>query len=73
MQSRKASAAEAIVQVISGFFVGISVQLAIFPLFGINYLTLEQNALITLIFSLASMARGYLIRRVFNRFGQRSA
>jgi hypothetical protein len=66
-QSKKNSAIEVIVNVGSGYFVGILVQLLIFPLFGLN-VSLVENAIITLIFTIASMIRGYYIRRLFNKY-----
>lgn len=66
-QSKKNSAIEVIVNVGSGYFVGILVQLLIFPLFGLN-ISLVENAIITLIFTIASMIRGYYIRRLFNKY-----
>lgn len=68
MQSKKASAVEAIVNVVSGFVVGIATQLIIFPWFGIHTLSISQNAIMTLIFSATSLVRSYFLRRAFNRW-----
>ncbi len=65
-QSKKNSAIEVIVNVGSGYFVGILVQMLIFPFFDLN-VNLIDNAIITLIFTIASMIRGYYIRRLFNK------
>lgn len=67
MQSKKNSAIEIAINVGSGYFVGILVQLLIFPFFGIN-LSLGTNALITLAFTIASFVRGYIVRRIFNKY-----
>jgi membrane protein CcdC involved in cytochrome C biogenesis len=67
MQSKKASAAEAVVSVVSGFLVGIGTQMIIFPWFGIHTVSFTQNVMITLIFSATSLVRSYFIRRFFNK------
>ncbi len=66
-QSTKNSAIEVITNVGSGYFVGILVQLLIFPYFGLD-VSLVDNAIITLVFTIASMIRGYSIRRLFNKY-----
>ena len=67
MQSKKNSVMEIAINVGSGYFVGILVQLLIFPYFGI-VVSLFDNALITLFFTIASFIRGYIVRRIFNRY-----
>ena len=66
-QSSKNSAIEVVVNVGSGYVVGMLVQVLIFPYFGLS-LSLADNALITLVFTVASMVRGYMIRRLFNKY-----
>lgn len=73
MQSRKASAVEALCNVVSGFVVGIATQLVIFPWFGIHTLSLSQNAVMTLIFSATSLIRGYFLRRAFNHWARKNS
>jgi hypothetical protein len=68
MQSKKNSAIEIAINVGSGYFVGILVQLLIFPYFGLD-VSLADNALITLCFTIASFIRGYIVRRIFNKYG----
>ena len=49
-----------------GYSVAILSQLAVFPLFGIK-VTLTDNLLIGAFFTVISLARSYLVRRLFNR------
>lgn len=64
-QSRRASLSEAVVNVLIGYFVSIFSQAIIFPLFGI-YVSMADNLLIGLAFTLVSVMRSYVLRRVFN-------
>ncbi len=66
MQSRKQSLIESVVNVLVGYVVALTSQLVIFPLFGVN-LPLADNLLISAFFTVVSIVRSYLIRRVFNR------
>lgn len=66
MQSRKQSLIESVVNVLVGYVVALISQLVIFPLFGVN-LPLTDNLLISASFTIVSIVRSYLIRRVFNR------
>lgn len=65
-QSRKHSAIEAIANVVIGYLVAIAAQMLIFPLFGI-YIPASQHLAIGLLFTAVSLARSYLLRRLFNR------
>ena len=65
MQSRKHSAIESITNTLAGFIVSLLIQLAIYPAMGIP-VKFHQNIIITLVFTVASIFRGYLIRRLFN-------
>jgi hypothetical protein len=65
-QSKKKSLKETLTQTFSGLVVSFVIQLILYPLLGIP-VTIGQNILITLVFVLASIIRGYLIRRLFNR------
>lgn len=66
MQSKKAALIETVINVGSGYIIGILTQLAVFPLLGIE-VSLAENALLTLIFSISSLLRGYFIRRIANK------
>ena len=69
MQSRKMSFVEAVTNVIVGFALAVLTQMLVFPMFGIAVL-FNQHVSIAAIFTLVSLARGYLLRRVFNRYGR---
>lgn len=63
-QSRTMSLIEAATNVIVGYLLAIVTQLAVFPLFGIEAAFGEHLA-IGLAFVGVSLARGYLLRRLF--------
>lgn len=66
-QSKKLSLVEATVQTLVGFFQGVLTQMLLFPLYGFIP-TLRQNIELVLAFTVVSLARSYLVRRVFDRF-----
>ncbi len=66
MQTRIQSFIESFINVAIGFGVTLISQILVFPLFGIN-IPMESNLLIGAIFTVISIARSYLVRRVFNR------
>ena len=68
-QSRRWSAIESLVNVAVGYGVAVGAQIAIFPLFGVN-LPLANNLLIGVLFTVVSLVRSYLLRRLFNRLGR---
>lgn len=55
---------EAAANVGSGYVIALLTQVTVFPFFGIET-TLEQDALITAIFTVVSLIRTYLWRRFF--------
>ena len=63
-QSRLMSLVEAMTNVVVGYALAVLVQLLAFPLFGLEA-TLRQSLGIGAIFTLVSLVRGYLLRRVF--------
>ena len=63
-QSRLMSLIEAVANVVVGYGLAVGVQLLVFPLFGLEA-TLRQSLGIGAIFTLVSLVRGYLLRRVF--------
>lgn len=65
-QSRTMSAVEAVANVAVGYGVAVATQAAVFPLFGIHASTSDHLA-IGAVFTIVSLARSYLLRRVFNR------
>jgi hypothetical protein len=67
MQSRTMSFLEATINVVVGYVLAIATQLAVFPLFGLEAAFGEHLA-IGLAFVGVSLARAYMLRRVFERF-----
>lgn len=66
MQSKKQSLIESVINVVIGYVVALLSQLTIFPLFGVH-LPLTDNLLIGAFFTIVSIIRSYVIRRLFNR------
>jgi len=66
MQTKQKSLIESVTNTVAGFLVSLCIQLIIYPLMGIP-VSFDQNLLITSVFTIASIGRGYVIRRVFNR------
>lgn len=64
-QSRRMSAVEAVANVAVGYGVAIATQVAVFPLFGLQA-SLGDNLAIGAVFTVVSLVRSYLLRRVFN-------
>jgi hypothetical protein len=63
-QSRAMSFVEAATNVVVGYVLAVATQLAVFPLFGIEAALVEHFA-IGMAFVGISLARGYLLRRLF--------
>lgn len=57
---------EAFVNVFVGYWIAVTVQAVVFPWFGLHASTAD-HLLIGGIFTVVSLARSYLLRRVFNR------
>lgn len=66
-QPRIHSAFESVANVAVGYVVALATQLAVFPLFGIS-VSVQENLAISLIFTVVSLARSYVLRRIFNRY-----
>ena len=66
MQSRRMALAEAVTNVAVGFVFAIIVQALVFPLVGLK-VTFAENMLIGAAFTVASVIRGYVLRRTFER------
>ena len=64
-QSRTHSALEVTLSTFIGLVVAVLTQLIVFPLFDIH-IDLDTNFLIASIFTVISIIRSYLIRRLFN-------
>lgn len=63
-QSRRMSLIEAIANVGVGYAVAVLTQILVFPLFGLRA-SLSENLALGGIFTIASIARSYTLRRVF--------
>jgi len=67
MQTRPQSMIEAFINVLIGYFVALATQMIVFPLYDME-VSLSQNIQIGLIFTVVSITRSYLLRRLFNRW-----
>jgi len=65
MQSRLGSFLESLANVAIGYGVAVGAQILVFPLFGV-VIPMNSNLLIAIIFTLVSLVRSYLLRRLFN-------
>lgn len=65
-QSRAGSLAEALTNVAVGFVVSVLITAVLLPAMG-HAVTLTENIVMTTVFTVASIARSYLLRRAFNR------
>lgn len=65
MQSKCMSFLEAAANIIAGYGLAVVTQLAVFPLFGMK-ISLSENLLIGGIFTVISLIRNYVLRRLFN-------
>ena len=63
-QSRLMSLVESLVNVLVGYGVAVVTQILVFPLFGLA-VTVTENLLIGLIFTVVSIVRSYALRRGF--------
>lgn len=66
MQSKKHSLFESIANVVIGYVVALISQIVIFPVFGI-YIPLSSHIGIGLFFTVVSLVRSYVLRRVFTK------
>lgn len=65
-QTKKHSIIESISQTIIGLLTSILIQAIIYPLLNIP-VTFSQNLIITAVFFITSIVRGYFVRRIFNK------
>lgn len=66
MQTKKQSFIEASINTFIGFVISYASTFIIFPLMGFNS-SASKNIIITLFFTVVSIFRGYVVRRLFNR------
>jgi hypothetical protein len=64
-QSRRHSIIESITQTVIGLLTSFIIQVILYPLMGIP-VTFKQNIIITAVFFVVSIIRGYVVRRIFN-------
>lgn len=65
-QTRLGSLAETLTNTAVGFGISMGINALVMPAFG-HALSLAHNFWITAIFTVASIARGYVLRRIFTR------
>ena len=65
--SRRMSLVEAATNVIVGYALAVGMQIVVFPVFGIH-IALGDQLSIGLAFTAISLVRGYVLRRLFERF-----
>ena len=63
-QSRRLSLLESLANVLVGYGVAVITQILVFPLFGL-VTCVRDNLAIGAVFTIVSLLRGYLLRRVF--------
>lgn len=66
IKTKKGSWIETITQTIIGLGISFLIQVVLYPVMEIP-VTLDQNIIITAVFFIASLIRGYVVRRIFNR------
>lgn len=66
-QSRFMSLVETLVGIVIGFTVSVIITALVMPAYG-HHVTMGDNLQITAIFTVASVVRGYLVRRAFVRW-----
>ena len=66
MQTKYQSLVESLTNILIGYLTALLSQVLIFPLFDID-VSLQDNLLIGLYFTIISLLRSYLVRRYFNK------
>jgi len=66
MQSKRHSIIESVTNTVIGLVTSFLIQVIIYPILNIP-VSIGQNIIITFVFFIASVLRGYLIRRYFNK------
>ena len=66
MQTKKRSLIESVINTVIGLITSFLIQLIIYPLLNIP-VSFGQNVIITSVFFIVSILRGYLVRRLFNK------
>jgi hypothetical protein len=68
-QSKKYSLIEQTVNIVLAYCFALFMYMLILPLFGFD-MTWNKGFAITAIFATVNFARGYIVRRIFNRIGK---
>jgi hypothetical protein len=63
-QSRALSLVEAVTNVVVGYAIAVLAQIVVLPHFGVR-LSLGENLLLGMVFTVVSLVRSYLLRRLF--------
>ena len=66
MQTKKQSIIEVITNTVVGLAFSFAIQVIVYPLLDVD-VSINQNLLITLMFFIASILRGYILRRLFTK------
>lgn len=69
MQTRKQSAIEATANILVGYTINFIANMTLFPLFGWE-ISVQQNLLLGVLYTLISFARSYMLRRFYNWWHQ---
>ena len=70
MQSRWMSFVESVTNIVVGYGLAVLTQIIVFPIFGLQP-TLAQNLKIGAVFTVMSIVRSYILRRVFEMIRMR--
>ena len=70
MQPRWLSFVEAVTNIVVGYALAVLTHMIVFPLFGLHA-SLRENLMIGGLFTCISLARSYVLRRLFNARGVR--
>jgi hypothetical protein len=72
-QTKLGSIAEAWANIAVGFSINFTANLLILPLFGFHSLTVRNNFIIGVLYTVISLVRSYVLRRWFNglKFGNK--
>ena len=67
IQKKKNSLIESTINTVIGLLTSFIIQIVLYPMLKID-VTINENIIITLVFFVVSIFRGYLVRRLFNRY-----
>ena len=65
MQSRWMSLVESVTNIIVGYCLAVLTQMLVFPMFGLS-VSLGENLGIGAVFTVVSLVRSFVLRRIFN-------